>query len=218
MNKNKISKHFLDFKSHTVGDLVMSPFEVNAGSDIVHHKNAATLNAYKWLFDLYGKPSSLFEIGTKNGGSLVLWDLLFNSESRDTKIAGIDINLSQLLPAANAYINNNGIDVFNCNCLDTDKLRKIMHDTFDGSVDMIIDDGAHNLETILPSFRLLWPMLNNSGIYVIEDWSAIDRLGRLTLYDELFSFLIQNWTDTDTTTEFPFFIHVHRNFIAIIKK
>ena len=75
-----------------------------------------------------------------------------------------------------------------------------------------------NEETILPSLSNLWPKLKNGGIYIIEDWSIIDSSDKQVLFDTLFNLLIQNWQSNDTTESFPFLIHVHRNFIAIVKK
>jgi len=38
-----------------------------------------------------------------------------------------------------------------------------------GSLDIIIDDGSHMNEHVIFSFRTLFPLLANNGIYVIED-------------------------------------------------
>jgi hypothetical protein len=38
-----------------------------------------------------------------------------------------------------------------------------------GRLDIVIDDGSHESEHILTSFRALFPRLSESGIYVIED-------------------------------------------------
>ena len=38
-----------------------------------------------------------------------------------------------------------------------------------GKVDIIIDDGSHRNDHVLQSFRFLFPLLDNGGIYVVED-------------------------------------------------
>ena len=38
-----------------------------------------------------------------------------------------------------------------------------------GSLDIIIDDGSHINEHVITSFKILFPLLNRGGIYVIED-------------------------------------------------
>jgi demethylmacrocin O-methyltransferase len=38
-----------------------------------------------------------------------------------------------------------------------------------GSLDIIIDDGSHINEHVITSFKTLFPLLNNCGIYVVED-------------------------------------------------
>jgi hypothetical protein len=38
-----------------------------------------------------------------------------------------------------------------------------------GGIDVVLDDGSHRMEHIVSSLRILFPKLNNSGIYLIED-------------------------------------------------
>jgi hypothetical protein len=38
-----------------------------------------------------------------------------------------------------------------------------------GSFDIIIDDGSHELDDILASFNTLFPLLNDKGVYIIEN-------------------------------------------------
>lgn len=38
-----------------------------------------------------------------------------------------------------------------------------------GSLDIVIDDGSHVNEHVIKTFEILYPLLNNGGIYVIED-------------------------------------------------
>jgi hypothetical protein len=38
-----------------------------------------------------------------------------------------------------------------------------------GGIDIVLDDGSHRMEYIEASLKILFPKLNNSGIYLIED-------------------------------------------------
>ena len=38
-----------------------------------------------------------------------------------------------------------------------------------GSFDIIIDDGSHMNRDVIKSFELLFPLLNDNGIYIVED-------------------------------------------------
>lgn len=218
MEKKAFNKKYLSFEYFNLGKYGISPFELGIESEIIHHKNKATLAAYEWLLDLYGVPTSLFEIGTKNGGSMVLWDLILNSLEFNTKIVGIDINIVQLSEYAKDYMKEREISVYNCDSGNVIELEKIIENSLENSIDMLIDDGAHTIDTIIPNFKHLWPFIKNNGVYVIEDWSALHPDHRLLLFNELFNYLIGSWTESDTTSEYPFVIHFHRNIIAIQKK
>ena len=37
------------------------------------------------------------------------------------------------------------------------------------SLDIIIDDGGHTMEQQLNTFKILFPILNDGGIYIVED-------------------------------------------------
>ena len=38
-----------------------------------------------------------------------------------------------------------------------------------GGIDVVLDDGSHNMQHILESLRILFPKLNQGGTYLIED-------------------------------------------------
>jgi hypothetical protein len=45
----------------------------------------------------------------------------------------------------------------------------------DGPVDLVIDDGSHELDRTRVTFETLWPRVRSGGIYVIEDWNWAER-------------------------------------------
>ena len=47
-------------------------------------------------------------------------------------------------------------------------LEKIIEDSLENSIDMLIDDGAHTIDTIVPNFKHLWPFIKNNGGYIVN--------------------------------------------------
>jgi len=73
-----------------------------------------------------------------------------------------------------------GLDLYNKSALEEDRIRIYKGSQFDrnslldtyrkmGSVDIVIDDGSHFSEHVIFSFKVLFPLLSENGIYVIED-------------------------------------------------
>lgn len=73
-----------------------------------------------------------------------------------------------------------GLDVFDKRALDEPRIRvlqgsqedpaflaRVLEET--GPLDIVIDDGSHRNEHVMPSFRVLFPHLREGGIYVVED-------------------------------------------------
>ncbi|MDY0882649.1 SAM-dependent methyltransferase [Dongia soli] len=95
---------------------------------------------------------SLMEIGVACGSSLKMWSKYFVN----AQVTGVDIReeckqLCKRYPNISIYI--------------ADASKKAI----DGQFDIIIDDGSHVSRDIVDTFRLNWPNLKPSGIYVIED-------------------------------------------------
>jgi glycosyltransferase involved in cell wall biosynthesis len=106
------------------------------------------------------KPINLLEIGIQNGGSLEIWAQYF---SRAEKIIGCDFD------------ENCGGLVF-----DDPRISVVIGDANTSSVemairqqtpsfDLIIDDGSHQSADMISSFLRYFPMLNEGGIYLVED-------------------------------------------------
>lgn len=204
----------LNYQQYQIEKFSFAPFELNKYADIVFHKDKEMLGAYKWLFSSHQEPKSVFEIGIKQGGSLVLWKELFPS----AKVAGLDIDLNQIQPSAREYFSQKGIEAFNGTGMNQVTLNKIVDGTFGGKVDLIIDDGGHTMETIRTAFKTLWEKLSPEGLYVIEDWSSLHQIHRMEFLGELIEFLIGAWEQKATGSNCPYSIHLFRNFIAINKK
>lgn len=99
----------------------------------------------------------LLEIGVAEGHSLRMWREFF--------------------PVATEII---GVDCAPCTW-PLDGCRLILGDatrlnTYDGIdvVDIVIDDGSHQIAHQMMTFQLLWPRLSQGGLYVIEDVQELE--------------------------------------------
>ncbi len=119
---------------------------------------------YQLHFDRFrDKKVNLLEIGVggyekpfSGGKSLKMWKKYFPFGN----IYSIDIYDKSALQEER-------IKIFQGSQVDKDFLNKVCEET--GPLDIIIDDGSHLNEHVIESFRILFPKLNEGGIYVIED-------------------------------------------------
>ena len=93
----------------------------------------------------------------KDGGqSLRMWKAYFPKSN----ILGIDIY-------DKSYHDENRIKTFIGSQVDEDFLRRVAAEI--GTIDIIIDDGSHYNDHVIKTFKILFPLLNPNGIYVVED-------------------------------------------------
>lgn len=109
------------------------------------------------------KKINLLEIGVGGyanpklgGNSLRMWKKYFPYGN----IFAIDIY-------DKSSLQENRIKIFKGSQVDKDFLDKTVNEI--GDLDIIIDDGSHMNEHVIESFKLLFPKLNDGGIYVVED-------------------------------------------------
>lgn len=118
---------------------------------------------YLQLYDTYfarfrGSSVKMLEIGVFEGGSLELWRRYLGPDAR---IFGVDIDpaCADKVDAPNQVrIGSQGDPAF---------LASVVSEM--GGVDLILDDGSHRGHHIITSFRALFPLLGDGGLYVIED-------------------------------------------------
>ena len=106
------------------------------------------------------KPRFL-EIGVSKGGSLALWRKYFGP---DAIIFGIDID-----PAC-ADLNGIGGQVRIGSQDDPEFLENVVKEM--GGVDIVLDDGSHYSKHIRASINTLFPLLEEGGVYMVEDLHA----------------------------------------------
>lgn len=110
---------------------------------------------------LTDKPIKILEIGILNGGSLQMWRKYFHP---DSVIVGIDIN-----PDCEVH-EEDGVHVRIGDQSDPEFLQSLIHEF--GKFDLVIDDGSHHVSHVNKTFQFLYPKIQNTGIYLIEDTHA----------------------------------------------
>jgi hypothetical protein len=118
---------------------------------------------YLPLYDRYfgpwrDKPVRFLEIGVSKGGSMSMWRKWFGPEA---VIFGIDID-----PKCAKFNDIHG-QVRIGSQADPDFLNSIIDEM--GGVDIVLDDGSHQMEHVPISLKCLFPRLTVGGLYMIED-------------------------------------------------
>jgi Methyltransferase domain len=144
---------------------LLAESKTDLGRMIFGHKGRIV---HKWTHypDIYerhlagyrGSSFRMLEIGVFRGGSLELWREYFGSGAT---IYGIDIN-----PECAAYVDApNEVRIGSQD--DPDFLTKVVTEM--GGIDVVLDDGSHVASHQRASFATLFPLLNDGGLYIIED-------------------------------------------------
>ncbi|WP_340036475.1 class I SAM-dependent methyltransferase [Aminobacter sp. Piv2-1] len=107
------------------------------------------------------QPLRFLEIGIAEGGSFQIWRSYFGPEAI---LFGIDID-------AESASNLNTLGINCCgragDQADPVFLRRVVEEM--GGLDIVIDDGSHVAEHQIATFRTLFPLLSNGGMYLCED-------------------------------------------------
>lgn len=106
---------------------------------------------------------TLFEIGIggysragQGGASLRMWKAYFPS----AQVIGLDIE-------DKSFVNEDRIRAVQGSQVDAQVLRQIAEEA--GNLQVVIDDGSHVPEHVIETFKIMFPLLADGGIYVIED-------------------------------------------------
>lgn len=152
---------------------VFSPLDKNPHSpwNIGGDKMAANRNGYAQVYSalLTGlDPWVVVELGVFRGESLAIWCDLFP----DAQIYGLDLEWDRfnhhkhiLIERGAFRLNFPTLVTFDAYSTDTDEI-----DYFEG-IDFFVDDGPHTEDAISNALRLFAPMMNEGGVYVIEDFA-----------------------------------------------
>jgi hypothetical protein len=130
--------------------------------------NRAALVLDKWVhyFPIYtrhlerfrGLPVKVLEVGVYRGGGLDLWASYLGAEA---KLVGLDIDEAAVRAVKGRF------PVVLGDQADPDVLRKI-NDEY-GPFDVVIDDGGHTMEQQIVTIETLFPLLNDGGVFIVED-------------------------------------------------
>lgn len=105
-------------------------------------------------------PVKILEIGVFKGESLNIWRKAFKSA---TVIVGIDINHECI-----KYSNPDENIIVEIGNSSSKEFIEHINRTY-GPFDIILDDGSHVNKDVIISFELLFPLLNDNGLYIVED-------------------------------------------------
>lgn len=108
----------------------------------------------KLLAPMRHRDVRLLEIGVCDGGSMAMWREWFTH----AEIWGIDVK-----PRVTAI---KGCHLVEGSATDARLLDGLFTE---GSLDVIIDDGSHEVADQLKSWVILWDKLVKGGVYVVED-------------------------------------------------
>ena len=127
----------------------------------VSDKWSLYLDEYNRLFSTYQySHPSILEIGVQNGGSLEIWSNFFGDTST---IVGCDINPK----CQDLQFESSNIKLVVGDINDTTTRKGIS--AYATSFDIVIDDGSHVNSDVIDAFCNLFPLVNDGGIYVVED-------------------------------------------------
>jgi cephalosporin hydroxylase len=103
-------------------------------------------------------PVTMLEIGCGHGGSVQMWRRYLGPHAQ---IVGVDIRDDAKLYEADQIAIRIG------NQSDPDFLAGLVEEF--GPIDIVLDDGSHQMNEVRASFRELYPTLSPSGVYMVED-------------------------------------------------
>ena len=124
------------------------------------HEHGYTKIYEKYFESLRDKKLQILEIGIADGKSLLTWSDYF----KNSTIIGIDIHKINLIEK---NLDRTNIKVHQGSQSDEYFIKEITNKY--RNFDIIIDDGSHLRKDVIKSFHLLFPYLNNDGLYVVED-------------------------------------------------
>ena len=125
------------------------------------------------LKEFIEKPIKYLEIGVFNGGSIKAFRETFK---KSPCILGLDINTI----CKNYEDTTQNIFVEIGNATDINFIKYITEKY--GSFDVILDDGSHTNKDVIEPFELLFPLLNDNGLYIVEDTICYKSNGHIVEY------------------------------------
>lgn len=116
--------------------------------------------------DYRDKPLSFLELGVLNGESVKIWRDVFPNA---TKIVGVDIN-----PDCKKYENPDKSIFIEIGDATNPAFINYLNSKY-GGFDIILDDASHVNRDVILSFEQLFPIMNDNGLYVVEDTNVYNN-------------------------------------------
>jgi len=144
-------------------ELVAEHAADSTGEMVTTFSDKGTMHSYieyyeKWFEPRRHDPVLLMEIGVMTGGSLLLWRKYFDQ----VLLTGIDLRagFNQELPFQKDIM---CMWRWNVDSTDPVKVPEL------GKYDFVIDDGAHDFQSQINTFKNYWQFVAPGGTYFIED-------------------------------------------------
>lgn len=157
-------------------DLIAEHATNTAGEMVTVFSDKGTMHSYIEYYERHFEPRrhepvQLLEIGVMTGGSLLLWQQYFD----DVLLAGIDLRqgFNQPLPFQDDILCmwRWGVD-----STDPAQVPEL------GVYDFVIDDGAHDAQSQIDTFKNYWPHVAQGGTYFIEDIESDSSMQTITQF------------------------------------
>ena len=143
-----------------------SPELTNPLADYFDAHEGRRINKWSHYLDIYhrhferyrNQEVKVVEFGVRHGGSLQMWKHYFGPRAR---IYGVDID-----PRCKA-LEEDRIEIFIGDQEDREFLRRLRGQL--GRIDVVIDDGGHEMGQQIATFEEMFPALFGGGTYLVED-------------------------------------------------
>ena len=120
--------------------------------------------------DYRDKPLSFLELGVFTGESVKIWRDVFPNA---TKIVAVDIN-----PECKKYENPEKSIFIEIGDATDPSFISYINNKY-GAFDIILDDASHTNKDVIFSFEQLFPLINDNGLYIIEDTITYKSAGHI---------------------------------------
>jgi hypothetical protein len=147
-----------------------------AGEMVTTFSDKGRMHSYieyyeRWFEPRRHEPVQLLEIGVMTGGSMLLWQHYFS----DAMLAGIDLRngFNQTLPFQQDIL---AMWRWGVDSTDPAQVPEL------GKYDFVIDDGAHDAQSQIHTFKNYWPHVADGGTYFIEDIESDDSIQTITQF------------------------------------
>lgn len=119
------------------------------------------------------RPRNVLEIGMFEGGSMVLWDLLFAPQV----LVGIDVRAKPIDAIERYRAGRPHIRTYYGRSPEKVGTPMAARESFPEGIDLVIDDSSHRYEATRQTFENLFPLVRPGGTYVVEGWAWAHKPG-----------------------------------------